>query len=266
VNNAQNLRAGGSRNHGVREAKGDYVVFMDADDYYDSNFVECVNYLKGNSELDILCFDKTRHLRGENEMKPVHAYKHLEVMTGRMFFVLNSFPCGPTQYIFKRNLMVDNQLWFEENCSCEDVDWALKLPFYARKMQFLPIIGYHYVLEPGSTTGSEFRHKERVFDRVRSAFRVSELINLYDSPEESDIILGLASHTAKYGLLFFCGLSTSSKEKVDIIKRYIPQELNIGKLNWVKQYPYSYAMLSTYITPPMFRLLIALRRKLKQRK
>ena len=32
--NAENLRAGGSCNRGVKEAAGEYILFIDADDYF----------------------------------------------------------------------------------------------------------------------------------------------------------------------------------------------------------------------------------------
>ena len=34
LSNSENLRAGGSRNYGVREAKGEYILFIDVDDYF----------------------------------------------------------------------------------------------------------------------------------------------------------------------------------------------------------------------------------------
>ncbi|MFI3296372.1 MAG: glycosyltransferase family A protein, partial [bacterium] len=34
LHNSENLRAGGARNYGVREAKGEYIIFIDADDYF----------------------------------------------------------------------------------------------------------------------------------------------------------------------------------------------------------------------------------------
>lgn len=264
VNNARNLRAGGSRNRGVREARGLYVVFMDADDYYGPPFAECVRYLKDNA-LDILCFDKSRHLRGEVSETPIHNFKHKDVMSGRSFMINNGFPWGPTQYLFKRSLMVDNEVYFAEECSCEDVDWAHKLPFFAKRMQFLPVVAYHYVLEPNSTTGAEFRSKERVFDRIRSGWRVQQLVQLYTEPAERAALLGVASATSRYGIMFLCGLLTSPAEKKRIIKQYVPAELNLGRFNWAKRFPGVFAWVST-IVAPVFRSMVVLHRKLNKRK
>lgn len=264
VNNARNLRAGGSRNRGVREARGLYVVFMDADDYYGPPFAECVRYLKDNA-LDILCFDKSRHLRGEVSETPIHNFKHKDVMSGRSFMINNGFPWGPTQYLFKRSLMVDNEVYFAEECSCEDVDWAHKLPFFAKRMQFLPVVAYHYVLEPNSTTGAEFRSKERVFDRIRSGWRVQQLLHLYTEPAERKVLLGVASATSRYGIIFLCGLFTSPIEKKQIIERYVLAELNLGRLNWVKRFPGVFAWVSTLVAP-VFRSIVVLNHYLKKRK
>ena len=186
-------------------------------------------------------------------------------MDGRTFMQKNGLPWGPTQYIFKRSLMVDNGVYFAEECSCEDVDWAHKLPFFAKRMQFLPVVAYHYVLEPNSTTGAEFRNKERVFDRIRSGYRVSCLTELYTTDNERKAVMGVASATSRYGIMFLCGLFTSPAEKKRIIESYVPAELNLGKLNQVKRFPGVFAWVSTIIAP-VFRTMVVLHHYLKKRK
>ena len=37
INNPKNIKAGGSRNRGIENAKGDYIVFLDSDDWIAEN-------------------------------------------------------------------------------------------------------------------------------------------------------------------------------------------------------------------------------------
>ena len=64
IKNDINRRAGGSRNHGVLEAKGEYIVFIDSDDYFHpGSLKEVILYLK-KIPLDILVCDFAREEAG----------------------------------------------------------------------------------------------------------------------------------------------------------------------------------------------------------
>ncbi|MEE1090066.1 MAG: glycosyltransferase family 2 protein [Paludibacteraceae bacterium] len=55
VSNTENLRAGGARNRGVREAQGEYILFIDADDYYHAGGLKKAFDYQKEHRLDILC-------------------------------------------------------------------------------------------------------------------------------------------------------------------------------------------------------------------
>ena len=55
INNNSNCRAGGSRNHGVLEAKGEYIVFIDSDDYFHpGSLKEAVLYLQNTDRKSVV--------------------------------------------------------------------------------------------------------------------------------------------------------------------------------------------------------------------
>ena len=60
IKNGTNRRAGGSRNHGVQEAKGEYVVFIDSDDYFHPGSLKKATLYLRNTPLDILVCDFAR--------------------------------------------------------------------------------------------------------------------------------------------------------------------------------------------------------------
>lgn len=54
IRNNRNLRAGGARNKGVKEATGKNIVFIDSDDYFHTEELQqAVNHIKCNQDLDI---------------------------------------------------------------------------------------------------------------------------------------------------------------------------------------------------------------------
>lgn len=54
LKNSQNSGPGQSRNNGIEKAKGEFVCFMDSDDWYENNFLEKMYNKAENEKLDIV--------------------------------------------------------------------------------------------------------------------------------------------------------------------------------------------------------------------
>jgi glycosyltransferase involved in cell wall biosynthesis len=68
----ENAGQGAARNEGLRRASGDYVAFLDADDYWKPEFVEtCYAYLEGHPEVDaVSTLLVTRYADGSERVQP----------------------------------------------------------------------------------------------------------------------------------------------------------------------------------------------------
>jgi len=80
IRHTENRRQGGARNTAVKSAHGDYVIFLDEDDYFAPGALhEVAEYLTMHSTLDVLMCDSALdkgkglynafHYRGRNSTK-----------------------------------------------------------------------------------------------------------------------------------------------------------------------------------------------------
>jgi glycosyltransferase involved in cell wall biosynthesis len=102
-----------ARNNGLQHAKGQYIVFFDADDLMTPEFLELrVNFLRGNPELGftgglIETFPEKTVLRkaaGENPEREI-------------LFFDTAYATLPSNYLFRKEVLLANRLAFNTNLS-----------------------------------------------------------------------------------------------------------------------------------------------------
>ena len=266
IKNDINRRAGGSRNHGVLEAKGEYIVFIDSDDYFHpGSLKEVILYLK-NIPLDILVCDFAREEAGNPNITLIHNFPNKSIMDGRDFMLSNSLPYAPWKYIFKRSLMVDNNVFFEENVSAEDVDWTHKLALKAKRMQYKPLLLTHYILASQSQTANEYNNIRLITERMYAGLRLKNLASYYKQDNDvSNHINNIATTFFHKALIFLMVKFGKAKTKSQIIEKYIPKELYGNKLvDFASKHSYLFAHISN-ITSPFLKIALILKRNIKGR-
>lgn len=265
VSNTENLRAGGARNRGVREARGEYILFIDADDYYHVGGLKKAFDYQKEHRLDILMCDFARHNPNEENDNLVHNFKNHEIMTGKEFMLKNSLSWSPWKFLFKRSLMLDNSVFFEEKVVCEDVDWTFRISLLANRMQYQPILLNHYVLWNNSVTASEYKNIKFIYNRMFCACRVRKLLFSCENKEEQKYICDVSNVLYFSAVKYYVCFTTSVKDKVNAIRRYMKADDNYSIfLSFVVKYPYLYSLISTLVSP-IFKLIINFKRIILER-
>ena len=262
IKHSINKRQGGGRNTGVRVANGRYILFIDQDDYYHQGAIARVYAHLSANDLDVLVSDSSIEYKGQvNNLLQLNYQDH-SIMDGETFVVVNGNPIAPWRLIIKRDFFLQNDLYFEENTRIEDVDWGVKVTYYAKRIQYIPILSVHYLKAGTSTTDCLYKDKETIRDYIQAGVRTLNVANsLYRNSKAKCKIVCLSTAYFDYGLKYMFGLNASVRYKLTLLS-YIPNIVENSQLvKFAKQNPYSICMLSI-ISVPFFRLL----RKYRQSK
>lgn len=83
IKNPKNIRQGGARNRGVENAIGEWILFIDQDDYFQKGCLRSLYdiIVSRKQNVDIIQVDSTCHPRGNYTEKPQLLFDYQQVTT-----------------------------------------------------------------------------------------------------------------------------------------------------------------------------------------
>ncbi|CEW45326.1 glycosyl transferase family 2 protein [Streptococcus pneumoniae] len=164
----ENGGQGRARNIGLQHSTSDWILFLDADDYYDNNAVEYLVELaeRYGSDLVVTPLRVVRdHIQGGNASS-IKNEKILNLNKDRlieeMYYgrLLGATPCGK---LYKREIL---EKWPFPDQLFEDLAIAYKHLMSAKKVAVSNQYYYNYYQRVGSTTKSRYTSKLEDFYRA----------------------------------------------------------------------------------------------------
>lgn len=177
-----------ARNSGVEVARGEYVVFVDSDDYWEPNVLGGLMAQIERDNLDVLRFKyQNVRLKNEGQYEVFNPYKQSpyrdddyssEPTDGLSF--LNTrmgTACYAVMFILRRDLIIGgkpssnplihssvnplNNTLFTPGIYFEDTDWTPRMLAKAQRVASTDTIVYNYLVRQGSITKAIDRNKQK---------------------------------------------------------------------------------------------------------
>lgn len=154
-----------ARNSGIEVAQGEYVQFVDSDDYLEPNVLKMLVDKMDADRLDILRFnyqnvnEKYEVFEPNKVSKPFVDYRD-EVCDGLAFLTERlGFGCYAWQFVIRREMLPG--CLFKEGIYFEDTEWTPRLLLKAQCVTSTNVMVYNYLMREGSITQSVEEAKKR---------------------------------------------------------------------------------------------------------
>ena len=180
----ENQGLGGARNTGIREARGDWLLLVDSDDWIEPKILEKAMEAGLREEADLVMFafrtvdEQGRELGVFREDMPkergIGLQEHKEALL--------TAPCAWNK-LYRRGFFQGTGLAYPPRVWYEDLRTSPKLMAKAGRMVFLDEVGYNYLQRQGSIMNSANLERNReildAFDDLLPWFRKEGLFEAY---------------------------------------------------------------------------------------
>lgn len=192
VETSSNSGPGIARNIGVQNATGEYVAFVDSDDWIELTFCELLYKAASKKDADLACCDIFLDNVADSESRVVTnpRIKDGDFTDKKRVYYMTHFVTYFVTYLYRRQFLLDNGLWFPQTRSAEDSCFLTCCILAARKMASVAKPLYHYMIRNASLSfkpdALRYQQKLASFNEMMSYARKHDLYE--GSKQELDFI------------------------------------------------------------------------------
>ena len=178
ITNERNLGISESRNKGISLSKADYIMFCDADDYYEPSMCEDMLEAIQDSKADIaiseirVIYEAHRELKYSDDNYYSLKFSGLEEVNEDV--ILNT-DLSPTNKIFRKSIISEHNIRFPEGLYYEDAYFCSAYLCCSNSIYYLNEKLYNYIRHKKSTMSNTFSSKvdkDPAIDHLYIAFKL----------------------------------------------------------------------------------------------
>lgn len=159
-----------ARNLGIREATGDYLMFIDADDKLLNNSINHIlKDIKTNRDLYIYSFIKGKKETKDTECEKIELYYESAQTDDYIDWIMAkpTLRASAWSKVFKKNIINDNKIYFNESLRfSEDSEFLLRYLKYVNSITVSRKCIYKYILSPNSSMRT--KNSDRIQQYIES--------------------------------------------------------------------------------------------------
>lgn len=205
----ENSGQSAARNLGIEIARGEYLTFIDSDDYVELDFVEQLIYIIQKSGADIGAINTTKQ---SGVLEKGIEFKIANLDTEKALrYILRDYKLTPAPWgkIYRRRLF--DSLSFHNGKIYEDFGIIFKLVQLSGSVSFADTTKYYYRYNPISTTKAKFTNKQLDY------FYFADEWFSFVKKEHPRLIRDVKNHSCRNAIAFIKKMSQSEVNDTDTL-------------------------------------------------
>lgn len=205
----ENGGQGAARNTGLLHAKGEYIGYVDSDDYVEENMYEELYKKAKEADSDIV-------ICGNNVVKENYEFLSKEDVDKE--FLLGKMAVW--NKIYKKNIIVDNKIQFRSKVWYEDLDFTMKVYFSSKKISYVDKPLYNYLLREGSTmNNNNIKRNLELIEAFDSLIDYCKDKKIYNKAKDEIEFLCIY-HMYIFATTRVLNTNNKYKDKIEIINKF----------------------------------------------
>ena len=154
VHCSENGKQGQARNIGLGYASGEYIGFMDDDDYIETPMYETMYGLAQKENADLVVCQSVK--RYENETIDFAIKSSEKIVIDDEFtrtgFLKRDINFAIWNKLYKREMIIDNQIFFPSGIIYDDIFFSTLVKHYCHNVYICGELFYHHIIQPTSVS------------------------------------------------------------------------------------------------------------------